>query len=116
MDLLTLYSYPGNVRELENEIERAVLLSEPGERIGPGALSEMLTADADASTADDAGTGLRGRADSFARAEIQSALERHGGVKTRAAEELGLTYRGLLKKMQRLGMIDRADERREKPD
>jgi len=107
MDLLTLYSYPGNVRELENEVERAVLLSDAGDEIAPAALSEVFTLDADEEVAEPGGTRLRGRADSFARAEIQSALERHDGVKTHAAEELGLTYRGLLKKMRRLGMLDK---------
>jgi uncharacterized protein YqhQ len=39
-----------------------------------------------------------------AREQIEVALARAGGVKTRVAEELGITYRGLLKKMKRLGM------------
>ncbi len=38
------------------------------------------------------------------REEIQAALQRSGGNKTHAAEALGITYRGLLKKMKRLGM------------
>jgi transcriptional regulator with GAF, ATPase, and Fis domain len=47
---------------------------------------------------------LQNRTDSFERDQIVAALERAGGVKARAAEELGITYRGLVKKMHRLGM------------
>ena len=47
---------------------------------------------------------LQSRTDSFERDQIEAALARANGVKTRAAEELGITYRGLLKKMKRLGM------------
>ena len=47
---------------------------------------------------------LQSRTDGFEREQIVAALERAGGVQTRAAEELGITYRGLLKKMRRLGM------------
>jgi transcriptional regulator with GAF, ATPase, and Fis domain len=47
---------------------------------------------------------LQSRTDGFEREEIVKALERARGVRVRAAEELGITYRGLLKKMRRLGM------------
>ncbi len=47
---------------------------------------------------------LQHRTDAFEREQIEAALARAGGVKTRVAEELGITYRGLLKKMKRLGM------------
>ena len=39
------------------------------------------------------------------RAAVTEALAKHGYNLTRAADELGITYRGLLKKMKRLGMI-----------
>jgi transcriptional regulator with GAF, ATPase, and Fis domain len=47
---------------------------------------------------------LQHRTDAFEREQITAALARAEGVKTRAAEDLGITYRGLLKKMKRLGM------------
>jgi transcriptional regulator with GAF, ATPase, and Fis domain len=50
-------------------------------------------------------TDLREQTDVFERQQIQVALTRHAGSKTRAARDLGITYRGLLKKMQRLGMV-----------
>ncbi|HYC23469.1 MAG TPA: sigma-54 dependent transcriptional regulator [Candidatus Bathyarchaeia archaeon] len=107
LDLLTMYSYPGNVRELENEIERAVLLTDAGE-VTPAALSEVFhDQPGGEGEPEREGAGrLRDRTDAMARVEIQAALERHGGLKSRAAGELGLTYRGLLKKMRRLGMTD----------
>ena len=97
---LQRYAFPGNVRELENELERAILLADPGAPITEDLLSDHVLTN---------GTGtapsvLQTRTDGFEREQILAALERGGGVKTRAAEELGITYRGLLKKMRRLGM------------
>jgi two-component system response regulator HupR/HoxA len=99
--LLRRYPFPGNVRELANELERAVLLAEPGDPLGEELLSERVQ--------ETGGNGapsslLQHRTDVFEREQIEAAIARAGGVKTRAAEELGITYRGLLKKMKRLGM------------
>jgi two-component system response regulator HupR/HoxA len=99
--LLARYPFPGNVRELANELERAVLLAEPGAPLTDDLLSERLQEAA----GDDAAPGvLQGRTDAFEREQIEAAIARAGGVKTHAAEALGITYRGLLKKMKRLGM------------
>jgi two-component system response regulator HupR/HoxA len=97
---LQRYAFPGNVRELENELERAILLAEPGAPITEDLLSDHVLANGTGS----APSVLQTRTDGFEREQILAALERGGGVKTRAAEELGITYRGLLKKMRRLGM------------
>jgi DNA-binding NtrC family response regulator len=99
--VLARYAFPGNVRELANELERAILLADPGGPITEEHLSERLQ--------EIAGNGtppslLQQRTDGFEREQIEAALARSNGVKTRAAEELGITYRGLLKKMKRLGM------------
>ena len=99
--LLGRYAFPGNVRELANEIERAVLLAEPGAPLTEDLLSERVQEAA----ADGAPAGLlQSRTEAFEREQVEEALARASGVKTRAAEELGITYRGLLKKMRRLGM------------
>ena len=99
--LLSRYAFPGNVRELANEIERAVLLADPGAPLTEDLFSERLQEGA----ADGAAPGLlQSRTEAFEREQVEAALARAGGVKTRAAEELGITYRGLLKKMRRLGM------------
>jgi two-component system response regulator HupR/HoxA len=97
---LQRYGFPGNVRELENELERAILLAEPGAPLTEDLLSDHVLTDAQAG----APSVLQSRTDGFEREQILAAIERSGGVKTRAAEELGITYRGLLKKMRRLGM------------
>jgi two-component system response regulator HupR/HoxA len=97
---LQRYRFPGNVRELENELERAILLAEPGAPLTEDLLSDHVAAEAERAVP----SVLQARTDGFEREQIQAALERAGGVKTRAAEELGITYRGLLKKMRRLGM------------
>src|SRR4030095_2337361 len=109
---LQAHAFPGNIRELENEIERAVLLCDPGEEIGREHLSDEIQRSAAATPAagSDAGASgegsLRDRIDAHERSEIDAALARAGGNKTHAARALGLSYRGLLKKMQRLGMVD----------
>ena len=99
--LLARYPFPGNVRELANELERAVLMTEPGEPVGEDALSEHIQETA----LDGAAPGaLRRKTEDVEREEIQAAIQRSGGNKTHAAEALGITYRGLLKKMKRLGI------------
>ena len=99
--LLARYDFPGNVRELANEIERAILLAQPGAMLTEDLLSDTIQQIA----ARDGDAGLlQLRTDDFEREQIRLALERSGGVKSRAADELGITYRGLLKKIRRLGM------------
>ena len=97
---LQRYGFPGNVRELANELERAILLADAGAPITEDLLSDHVTAGG----AQSSPSVLQSRTDGFEREQIVAAIERAGGVKTRAAEELGITYRGLLKKMRRLGM------------
>ena len=100
--MLQAYPFEGNIRELANEIERAVILADPGAPITDDLLSEPVQqAAVDAGAA----TGvLQHRTDTFERDQIVEALARAGGVKTKVAEELGLTPRGLAKKMRRLGL------------
>ncbi len=99
--MLQAYPFHGNVRELANELERAVILVSPGEPITDDLLSDHIQDALRAATV----TGvLQQRTDGFEREQIVAALQRAGGVKTRAAEALGLTARGLAKKMHRLGM------------
>jgi two-component system, NtrC family, response regulator HupR/HoxA len=101
IDALTRYAFPGNVRELANEIERAMILAEPDGPLSEDLLSERVQAVA----LGDAAPGvLQRRTDDFEREQIRRAIDENGGVKTRAAEALGITYRGLIKKMRRLGM------------
>ena len=77
------------------------LLAEPGAPLTEDLLSERVQA-MEATAAPP--SVLQNRTAAFEREEIVAAIARSRGVKTRAAEELGITYRGLLKKMKRLVM------------
>jgi two-component system response regulator HupR/HoxA len=98
---LQRYPFKGNVRELENVLVRAYTVADAGAPITEDLLPDEVTAAAAAA----ARSPLQSRTDGFEREEILKALERANGVKTHAAAELGITYRGLLKKMARLGML-----------
>lgn len=102
LNLLCHYPFPGNVRELRNEIERAILLAEPGEPLGDDLLSDRIHEGALRSHDDD--ESLRRRTADFERGEIGRALAAADGERTQAAAALGLTPRALAKKMRRLGM------------
>jgi two-component system response regulator HupR/HoxA len=94
---LRAYPFPGNVRELENEIERAVALAEPGRPIGPAHLSARVCGagarPAPARTLNEAIEQLK-------RQMLEDAL-RECGSKTRAAERLGLTRQSLQQMLRR---------------
>ncbi len=105
--ILEKYSWPGNIRELENEVERFVTLAEEDQIIGVEHLSNHLEDDiSDAFLAEQpfAGT-LRETVDRLERMIIEKALEEAEGNKSRVARTLGLSRLGLQKKMDRLGII-----------
>ena len=100
LTILERYDWPGNVRELENTIERAVAL-EAGELISVGVLPEKVRG---AATAPRNGAGgsielppegldFQARIQELERAYLRAALDRTGGVGTRAAQLLKLSYR-----------------------
>jgi two-component system response regulator HupR/HoxA len=93
---LRAYPFPGNVRELENEIERAVALADDGQPIGLEHLSERLRT---ASAAAPLPT-LNEAIEQLKRRMIEDAL-RECGSKTRAAERLGLTRQSLQQMLRR---------------
>ena len=99
MALLQRYAWPGNIRELENAMERAVAL-ERGSAILPESLPEPLreeTAAAAAAAAPEAfpdeGFDLEQHVQHIEREYIAEALRRAGGVKVKAAELLGMSFR-----------------------
>jgi len=100
MDLLTGYDWPGNIRELENVVERAVAL-EPTPAILPDSLpngirGESARAVVPASggeTLPDSGFDLEAHVKEIERGYIAQALERAGGVQVKAAELLGMSFR-----------------------
>jgi two-component system response regulator HupR/HoxA len=94
---LRAYPFPGNVRELENEIERAVALAEPGQPIGPAHLSERIRGGATRAALP---RTLGDAIEQLKRRMIEDAL-RECGSKTRAAERLGLTRQSLQQMLRR---------------
>jgi transcriptional regulator with PAS, ATPase and Fis domain len=94
---LRAYPFPGNVRELENEIERAVMLAEDGRPIAPEHLSDRVR------QAPGPGPGpstLNDAIEQLKRRMIEDAL-RECGSKTRAAERLGLSRQSLQQMLRR---------------
>ena len=95
---LRAYPFPGNVRELENEIERAVMLADDGELIQLAHLSERVRQGARASGSE--ARTLNDAIEELKRRMIEDAL-RECGSKTRAAERLGLTRQSLQQMLRR---------------
>jgi len=99
-ETLLRYDYPGNVRELENLIERAVVLTRD-EVIGVADLPLTLH---DPAPEPGAGSGLEAAVEGLERRMIREALARSGGVQTRAAELLGISERVLRYKLRKYGL------------
>ncbi len=110
---LDAYDYPGNVRELENVIERAVALA--GSRvIGLGDLPrEVAGAPSQTSphllTLPEEGCDLDQVIGEAERRLILQALDRTGGVRTNAAKLLGVSLRSLRYRLQKLGVATEED-------
>jgi two-component system response regulator PilR (NtrC family) len=98
MDLLIQHDWPGNIRELENVLERAVAL-ESTPAILPESLPPSVRGEApkSISVAVDAlpegGIDLEAHVQEIERGYIAQALERAGGVQVKAAELLGMSFR-----------------------
>jgi hydrogenase-4 transcriptional activator len=116
LDLFAQYWWPGNVRQLRNELQRAVAMAPAGGTIGPEHLSADLTATPP--TAMQAGPprmALRGGqtlasvVDDIERDLIREMMNRHRGNISETARSLGLTRRGLYLKLRRLGLENGPD-------
>jgi two-component system response regulator PilR (NtrC family) len=99
MQLLVRYGWPGNIRELENVIERAVAL-EATPTILPDSLPASIRGEAPVragvppvNALPDSGFDLEAHVKEIERGYLAQALQRAGGVQVRAAELLGMTFR-----------------------
>ena len=101
-DLLMRYSYPGNVRELENIIERAVVLSKGGTITSADLPLHLRTVESEEKICvRKSGSSLNETLDTMERGIILDALKESGGVQTRAAEKLGISERVLRYKLMK---------------
>ena len=112
MRRLEAYDFPGNVRELENIIERAVALSS-GPMIGASDLPEVkaakLATPQPPAVLPPEGVDLDQLVSDYERTWVMRALEQCGGVRKRAAVLLGISFRSLRYRLQKLG-IDKDDD------
>jgi Nif-specific regulatory protein len=105
LDALAGYSWPGNIRELENEIQRLVIQAEPGCWIEVTDLSPRLrkVEGTVARVAPKKGT-LKEMMEQVERWLITEALRENGNNKTRTAAQLGITREGLHKKLAKFSL------------
>ncbi len=97
------YDWPGNIRQLENEIERAVTLAEEGSYIKPSDLSEELFHCNWASENYNISEGrtLKDVVEDIEKKMIVQSLENNSWNQTQTSKELGLSRQGLIKKIKR---------------
>ncbi len=101
-ETLLRYDYPGNVRELENLVERAVVLTRD-EVISKDDLPLMVQPP-EKGAEEEGGSSLTAAVEGMERQMIREALARSGGVQTRAAEMLGISERALRYKLKKYGL------------
>ena len=117
MEVLKKYDYPGNVRELENVIERTVAL-EAGATILPESLPPLVTTTSGArklaSAYDidvtDEGLDLEKVVGQIEKEILIKAIHRANGVKKKAAKLLGITFRSMRYRVEKYGLSGPGDE------
>ena len=114
LEALRSYDWPGNIRELENVIERAVAL-ESSHRIEPESLplevrSQSRRAAARETVVPEAGFDVEGHLELLRRSYMLDAMDRVGGVQSRAAKLLGMSFRSFRYFAKKYGMAPRGTE------
>lgn len=104
LELLMAYHWPGNIRELENIIERAIILTK-GPVISVADLPETLTAKVIAASEGNGKLKLKEALQSPEKDLISRALERFKGNRNETAKALGINRTTLYKKMQKFGLL-----------
>jgi two-component system, NtrC family, response regulator HupR/HoxA len=97
--LLSAHPFEGNVRELQNLVERAYALADADSYVTPDLLPDGVAGGNAVPNAEP--LGLRGAVERFEAQLIRDALSRNGGNQTRTATELGFSRRALIDKLQK---------------
>jgi two-component system response regulator HupR/HoxA len=110
IECLQRYAWPGNIRELQNEIQHMLVIAQPGRELGAELVSRhilMAVAPDEESDADEL-SGIAGdlkeRLSALEARIIRETLIRHRWNKSKAARELGLSRVGLRGKLERYGL------------
>jgi DNA-binding NtrC family response regulator/tetratricopeptide (TPR) repeat protein len=119
MELLIMYAWPGNIRQLANEVRRLTALSESGACITADQLSPQFQAQKPRTSSDTGESAshlqiamdqsLAQATDALESEMIKHALRQAGGRMSSAAATLGISRKGLYLKRQRLGLLDFSD-------
>ena len=106
IQVMEKYPWPGNIRELENEIERVVTLADEGKTIEADHLSPHLSEETtpDLFNLDNMPETLREAVDRLESLLISRALKSAKGNKSEVARRLGLSRLGLQRKMERMNL------------
>jgi two-component system response regulator PilR (NtrC family) len=111
---LTEYRFPGNVRELENVIERAVALSRSElidmDSLPPAVLSPAASADSPRITSTE-GVDLETMLNQYESGLLKEALQAANGVKKRAAKLVGVSFRSFRYRLEKLGLDHPSDSK-----
>jgi transcriptional regulator with PAS, ATPase and Fis domain len=106
--LLEAHPWPGNLRELRHEMQRALVLSAGRDEIFDSDLSAFVRKSAapraEGAPGDASATTLEAKIFALEARELDAALAATGGNRTQAAERLGLSRQGLLNKLERHGL------------
>ena len=105
MRLMLRYPWPGNIRELSSAVERAVVLAESG-TIGPAELPPELREEAGASVSRMPELPAQGiDFEKFEESLLRQAAERSGGVHTKGADLLRMSYKTYIYRLKKFGII-----------
>jgi len=104
VEALAQHGWPGNLRELRHEMQRAAVLAGDRREIQPEDLSFTGAAERVRPVDAPAGSTLQEKIEALERREIEAALQKFHNNRTHAAAALGLSRQGLLKKLERFGL------------